>query len=214
MSKTQRQYWIVGAGSHARVVRSLLARKGVAVAGFIDPYADEIVKKNIGLPVVADTSALSPSDVCLVQGIGSINMKSVELRSRIFEEFSAKGFMFEPVVDPLALMADDVEIGSGSQVHMGACLQTGVRIGTNTIINTRASLDHDCVVGNHVHIAPGVTLSGSVHVGDRAHIGTGASVIQGVRIGAGSLVAAGAVVIRDVPAGAMVRGVPAGSSGV
>lgn len=214
MAAGKPQYWIVGAGSHARVVRSLLGRKGLAVTGFIDPYADDIVKKNLGLPVLADTSTLSPTEVRLVQGIGSINMKSVELRSRIFEEFSAKGFMFEPIIDPMAMMADDVEVGSGSQVHMGACLQTGVRIGSNTIVNTRASLDHDCVIGNHVHIAPGVTLSGSVHVGDRAHIGTGASVIQGVRIGAGSLVAAGAVVIRDVPAGAMVRGVPAGSSGV
>lgn len=208
------KYWVVGAGSHARVVRSLLGRKGLSVAGFIDPYADELVKRNVGLPVVVDTSSLSPAEVRLVQGIGSVDMKSAELRGRIFEELSGKGFEFESLVDPLALMADDVEIGEGSQVHMGACLQTGVRIGVNTIINTRASVDHDCVIGNHVHIAPGVTLSGTVHVGDRAHIGTGASVIQGVRIGAGSLVAAGAVVIRDIPPGAMVRGVPAGSSGV
>ena len=46
-------------------------------------------------------------------------------------------------------------------------------------------------------------------MGVEAHVGIGASVKQGVTIGAGAVVGAGAAVIRDVPAGAMVAGVPA-----
>lgn len=48
-----------------------------------------------------------------------------------------------------------------------------------------------------------------VRIGDRVWIGTRAVVLKGVTVGAGAVVAAGAVVTADVPAGAVVAGVPA-----
>jgi acetyltransferase-like isoleucine patch superfamily enzyme len=42
-----------------------------------------------------------------------------------------------------------------------------------------------------------------------ASLGSGAVILGGVRVGAGALVGAGAVVTADVPAGAVVAGVPA-----
>jgi len=48
-----------------------------------------------------------------------------------------------------------------------------------------------------------------IEIGDDVWIGTKAVILPGVRIGAGAVVAAGAVVNKDVPANAIVGGVPA-----
>lgn len=48
-----------------------------------------------------------------------------------------------------------------------------------------------------------------VRIGDRVWVGTRAIVLKGVTIGDGAVVAAGAIVTKDVPAGAVVGGMPA-----
>jgi maltose O-acetyltransferase len=48
-----------------------------------------------------------------------------------------------------------------------------------------------------------------VTIGDGCWIGARATILPGVVVGAGSIVAAGALVNRDVPANALVAGVPA-----
>jgi UDP-perosamine 4-acetyltransferase len=52
-------------------------------------------------------------------------------------------------------------------------------------------------------------LSGEVTLAEGVHVGTGATLIQGIKVGAEALIAAGAVVVGDLPARAVVMGIPA-----
>ena len=63
----------------------------------------------------------------------------------------------------------------------------------------------------HAVTRDGVELprTAPVRIGDRVWVGTRAVVLKGVTIGDGAVVGAGSVVTRDVPAGAVVAGVPA-----
>jgi serine O-acetyltransferase len=81
--------------------------------------------------------------------------------------------------------------------------------GLGTVIHPRA------VIGNNVGIAQGVVIGGRSNfhdvpvIEDDVLIGAGAKVLGPIRIGRGAIVGANAVVLSDVPAGAVVGGIPA-----
>ena len=94
----------------------------------------------------------------------------------------------------------------------GATLGPGVLLsyqGLGTVVHRRA------VIGARVVIGTCVTIGGrSGHaqvpvIEDDVFIGTGAKVLGPVRVGRGASIGANAVVLSDVPANAVVVGVPA-----
>jgi maltose O-acetyltransferase len=102
------------------------------------------------------------------------------------------------------VLEDDVSIASF--VHIWGA--GGVRVGARTMVGAHAaitSLTHD-------PDAPDMSRSlvrARVHIGADVWIGSGAVIHPGVTIGDGAVVGSGAVVLEDVPAGAVVVGVPA-----
>ena len=87
------------------------------------------------------------------------------------------------------------------QDHGGVTLGDGCQIGHNVVF---ATLDHGLAPEERAS-----TIPAPIVLGKNVWVGSNATVLQGVTIGDNAVVAAGAVVTKDVPANAVVGGVPA-----
>ncbi len=125
-----------------------------------------------------------------------------------------------------ATLEDDVQMGPFSHCRPGAHLAHGVRMGNfgevkNSYIGAETDMHHfsylgDATVGAHTNIAAGTITSNfdgkqkhSTTIGEGAFIGCDTILVAPVTVGDHAYTGAGAVITHDVPANALVVGVPA-----
>lgn len=159
--------------------------------------------------------------------------------SRKYHEVPAEPDVFvheTACIDQPSVIGEGTKVWHFSHVLPGTRIGRNCTLGQNVMVGPDVSVGDDCKIQNNVSLYKGVVLEDGVFCGpscvftnvdrpraeiDRsgeflptlvkrgATVGANATIVCGTTLGAYSFVAAGAVVTRDVPAHAVVAGVPA-----
>ncbi|WNL45596.1 acyltransferase [Dyella sp. BiH032] len=140
------------------------------------------------------------------------------------------------IVDEGAQIGDDSRVWHFVHVCGGARIGKGVSLGQNVFVGNRVSIGDRCKVQNNVSVYDNVTLEEGVFCGPSmvftnvynprslierkeeyrdtlvkrgATLGANCTIVCGITVGEYAFVGAGAVVTQDVPAYALMVGVPA-----
>lgn len=203
---------LIGAGGHSRCLLDVLRLlEGVRAHCVLDRDQNLWGTEVLGTRVAGDerelSAAIDQGATHFLIAMGGVGRSG--LRKKLFEQLSTSGLSPLTVQHPTACVSRHAAVSVGVQIFAQSVMGPCTTIHENVIINTGAIVEHDSVVESHSHIAPRACLLGGVHIAEQCHIGAGAVIRENLSVGAGAIVGAGAVVIRDVPAGAVVAGVPA-----
>lgn len=202
---------IVGAGGHAKVVIDVLEREGkYRIVGILDPHRN-VGDSISGYSVVgSEVNIVSLRDSMSIYGV-VIAVGDNFMRASI----AANLVKFDPdlvfisSIHPSAILGSRVQIGEGSIVMAGACINSDAVIGRLCIVNTRASIDHDAIFGDYSSMGPGAVCGGQCKVGEYTAIGIGSVLKHSVNIGEHTVLGAGSLVLRSIESNVVAYGSPA-----
>lgn len=206
----QEDILLLGGGGHCKSVIDVIEQEGLfRIKGILD-VADKVGQEVMGYPIIGteeDLTALLKETSHVLITVGQVRSSAVRLK--LFEQAKAAGGRFPVIISPRAYVSPHAELGEGSIVMHGACVNAGVKVGINTIINSQALVEHDACIADHCHISTGAIVNGDCQVGSHVLIGSRASLRQGISIADHVLLGMGSVVLHDISEPGIYAGVPA-----
>jgi acetyltransferase-like isoleucine patch superfamily enzyme len=137
--------------------------------------------------------------------------------------FAGTSIAAEAILGDQTFVRERSRIGEGSVIGRGSVVDNDVRVGARVRVQTNVYLTAFTVIEDDVFVGPGALTTNDDTMARHGpeepivgailrracRVGGGAVLTPGVEVGEEAFVAAGSVVTRDVPARAVVMGVPA-----
>jgi len=184
---------LIGGGGHCKSVIDVIEQEGrFEIAGIIDKK--ELVGQDVlGYKILGSDDALKDLYQHYKYALITVGqIKSPEIRIKLFEMLKAFGYELPTVISPFAYVSKHAKIAEGTVIMHHAFINANASIGQNCIINTKALIEHDAIIEEHCHISTGAVVNGGVHVKASTFYGSNATSKEYVQVSgfikAGSIV--------------------------
>lgn len=200
---------IVGAGTYGTVYLYYLKEAGYNIKGFLDD------NKKLWGSDIEGTKVLG--GINLLNRLKEENIEAVfcplgnnDLRVRILSEAKVLGYKTPNYIHPSVQVPKNTIIGEGVYILSGVQLMPHVKLEDYVMVSMAVNIAHHSTLKRGTFVSTGVNYGASILAEEKSYIGIGATIMTGLNsLGKGCLIGAGAVVTKDVPAKAIVVGVPA-----
>ena len=174
---------LIGGGGHCHSVIDVIEQENkYEIIGIVDTK-ENVGKKVLDYEIIGcdddlETIFLSCKNALITVG----QIKTSDLRIKLFEKLKNIGFNLPIIVSSLAYVSKHSSIEEGTVIMHHALVNANVKIGKNCIINSKALIEHDCIIGNNCHISTASVLNGGVIVKDNTFFGSNATSKQVIEI--------------------------------
>jgi len=197
---------LIGGGGHCRSCIDVIEIEGkYKIAGIVDKI-DVGRKSVLGYDVLGDDynlpELLKQHPNALIT-VGQI--KSVDLRVKLFQQVQKLGFVLPTIISPRAYVSKNASLGIGTIVMHDALVNAGAKIGNNCILNTKSLVEHDAIVEDHCHISTSSVVNGGTIIGEKTFIGSNTITKEYITVGKNSVFGAGLRVVSDVQENTLMK---------
>lgn len=174
---------LIGGGGHCHSVIDVIEQENkYEIIGIVDTK-ENVGKKVLDYEIIGcdddlETIFLSCKNALITVG----QIKTSDLRIKLFEKLKNIGFNLPIIVSSLAYVSKHSSIEEGTVIMHHALVNANVKIGKNCIINSKALIEHDCIIGNNCHISTASVINGGVIVKDNTFFGSNATSKQVIEI--------------------------------
>jgi len=188
-----REIILVGGGGHCKSVIDVIEQESkYKITGIIDKK--ELIGKDVlGYKIIGcddDLVNLKERFSHAIITIGQI--KSNEIRVKLFKLLKELGFHMPSIISPLAYVSRHAFVDEGTVIMHHALINPHAKIGKNCIINSKALIEHDATVEDNCHISTASVINGATIVKENTFYGSNSTSKENTEIDgfikAGSLV--------------------------
>jgi acetyltransferase EpsM len=190
---------LIGGGGFAKEVHEIAELAGHEVVGYVADAEGVVDLPHLG--TIDRLDEWQSKFDHLAMGFGAVDRRSLGRRAQVIGELEAKGFTFQSLVSPHAVVSRGVEIAAGAVVAHGVVISVDAKIGAHAILNTSAIVGHDAVIGERAIVAPNAFVGGSASIGRDCLIGPSSVVLEGRTVSDEVIVSLGSLVLRNVDKG-------------
>ncbi len=195
--------YLIGAGGHATVIKNIASKNNFHLDGvFYDGDGQN-------LTMLKKVGNMQDIKNYIFNNQFIIAFGDIANRVKLIKNLEKENIQWFTLIDPSAIIGNDVEIGKNTVIMPGAIINAGAKIGNHVIINSGAIIEHGCIIEDYVHISPGSTICGNSVIKEGSWVGANSVVINAIEIGRNVTIGAGSVVINNIESNQKVVGNPA-----